>query len=158
MYKSSYFAVAQKEAKSTINHFSSQSLILIAPIHYALIISQSRLQHIKPINFFFSNKSKLEDAVHKHTKLSLTVRGLSTQHQSRTSLRYLTEVSTVWMSVSRTRWTNTALRICNESVQLPNTHTPCNRRAGDNGVECHRKLRGRGDVMLGVTGLILQRG
>lgn len=51
-------------------------------------------------------------------------------------------------------------QLCRFVMSLCNflTHTPCNRRAGDNGVDYHRKVRGRRDVMLGVTGLILQRG
>lgn len=49
--------------------------LLTAPIYHALVASQSSLREYKTNFNFFSNKSKLEDAVHEHTKLFQTVKG-----------------------------------------------------------------------------------
>lgn len=137
-----------------------QESLLTAPIYHALVASQSHPGVYKTnFKFFFSNKSKLEDAVHEHTKLSLTVKGTqnTTEHQNRTLEIPHRSIYSVDASFSRHAGET---QLCTSVMSLCNflTHTPCNRRAGDNGADCHRKLRGRGGVMLGVTGLILQRG
>lgn len=141
---------------TVILHFE-QSL-LIAPIYHALVVSQSSLGVYKTNYFFFPDINKLEDAVHEHTKLSLTVKGTQytaprTELLWDTSLKYLQCGCQFLGHAGETQLCRFVMSQCNFL-----THTPRNRRAGDNGVESHRKLRGRGDVMLGVTGVILQRG
>lgn len=45
--------------------------LLVAPIYHALVVSQSSIESVQnQLQFFFPNKSKLEDAAHKHQTIS----------------------------------------------------------------------------------------
>lgn len=80
------------------------------------------------------------------------LRELSAQDQTRTALRYLSQIHTVRMSVSHRHSSADLLRrLCHFLV-----HTT-NGRTGEKGVDCHRKLRGKDDITLDLTGKVLQR-
>lgn len=88
--------------------------------------------------------------------MSPTVKGIQCigpeQNYSEIPLQNTYSIDVSFSDTLRRQFCRSVMRLCNFL-----THTT-NGRTGEKGVDCHRKLRGRDDITLDLTGKALQRG